>query len=154
LKGLRALLAEDNAINQLVARKMLAALGMTVTVASDGAEAVAAVERASAPSAAAPASSAERPYDVVLMDLLMPVMGGLEAAAAIRARGFAVPIVAMTANAGDRDRAECLAAGMDGFLPKPVLRDQLARAILDALDATAERRRAAAAAAAGKEGSP
>ncbi|GBF98529.1 PAS PAC sensor hybrid histidine kinase [Raphidocelis subcapitata] len=125
LAGLSVLLAEDNAINQLVARKMLTGLGMTVTVAANGAEAVRAVDE----SAGQPGAG----FAVVLMDLLMPVMGGLEATAAIRAAGHSLPIVAMTANAGDRDRVECEAAGMDGFLPKPVLKDQLANAILAVL---------------------
>lgn len=125
LAGLSVLLAEDNAINQLVARKMLAGLGMTVSVAANGAEAVRAITEAGGQPGGG--------FAVVLMDLLMPVMGGLEATAAIRAAGCSVPIVAMTANAGDRDRAECEAAGMDGFLPKPVLKDQLASAILAVL---------------------
>lgn len=142
LSGLSVLLAEDNAINQLVAKKMLAALGMTVTVAGTGLEAVRAVEEATGAARAAGegggGASGLPPlppcgFSVVLMDLLMPVMGGIEATRAIRAAGHSVPIVAMTANAGDRDRAECAAAGMDGFLPKPVLRDQLAGAILAVL---------------------
>jgi CheY-like chemotaxis protein len=148
LVGLSVLLAEDNAINQLVAKKMLAGLGMKVVVAANGQEAVAAIESGAAaaaaageggepPGDAAAAAAAARGtgYAVVLMDLLMPVMDGLEATTAIRAAGYTVPIVAMTANAGDKDRAECAAAGMDGFLPKPVLRDQLAGAILAVLPA-------------------
>ncbi|KAI8475163.1 MAG: hypothetical protein J3K34DRAFT_487042 [Monoraphidium minutum] len=139
LAGLSVLLAEDNAINQLVAKKMLSGLGMRVVVAGNGAEAVKAVEDAAAANSnsdgadANAGSNSNGGFSVVLMDLLMPVMGGLEATAAIRAAGHDVPIVAMTANAGDRDRAECAAAGMDGFLPKPVLRDQLAGAILAVL---------------------
>jgi len=125
LVGLSVLLAEDNAINQLVAKKMLTGLGMQVTVAGNGEEAVQAVEQ----TAGGPAGG----FSVVLMDVLMPVMDGLEATAAIRAKGHGVPIVAMTANAGDKDRDECLDAGMNGFLPKPVLRDQLAGAILAVL---------------------
>ena len=152
LRGLRVLLAEDNAINQLVAKKMLAALGMDVTVAANGADAVAAVDAATAAAAqqegrdgsgddagGGGSGGSGGGFAVVLMDLLMPVMGGLEATRAIRAKGHPLPIVAMTANAGDADRGECLAAGMDGFLPKPVLRDQLAAAILDALEAARAR---------------
>lgn len=82
----------------------------------------------------APPADSGRQYDCVLMDMAMPVMGGLEATAAIRAAGHAaVPILAMTANASDRDRQACCDVGMDGFLPKPVLKDQLAHAIATVL---------------------
>lgn len=111
------LLAEDNLINQTVARKMLTSLGLTCTVASNGAEAVAA------------ATSTASPFDFVLMDVMMPVMNGVEATRTLRAKGLTLPIIALTANAGDADRAECLAAGMDGFLCKPVLKEQLAAAL-------------------------
>jgi CheY-like chemotaxis protein len=136
LVGLAVLLAEDNAINQLVAKKMLAGLGMRVVIAANGQEAVDAVEAAAAAHhnpGDISRSGGPDGFAVVLMDLLMPVMDGLEATRAIRAAGHAIPIVAMTANAGDKDRAECAAAGMDGFLPKPVLKDQLAGAILAVL---------------------
>ena len=104
------LLAEDNVVNQRVAVGLLSARGHTVTVVNNGAEALAAL--------------AEATFDLVLMDVQMPVMGGLEATAEIRRRerasGRRVRIVAMTTHAmrGDRDR--CLAAGMDGFLTKPI----------------------------------
>jgi CheY-like chemotaxis protein len=67
------------------------------------------------------------------MDMAMPVMGGVESTQSIRRSGYTLPIVAMTANASDKDREECEGAGMDGFLSKPVLRDQLARALLEVL---------------------
>ena len=201
LQGKRVLLAEDNLINQTVAKKMLTQLGMVAVVAANGAEAVDAV------------TSPGSHFDVVLMDMAMPVMGGVSAtkvrawtrcawnsgrccwltvcfdclflrksvasasgrrrdmrcsqsmpracnattfhpqqpsarcmwcrsvryssrshltpllivtAQNIRGRGLEVPIVAMTANASDKDRDECLDAGMDGFLSKPVLKDRLA----------------------------
>jgi CheY-like chemotaxis protein len=193
LQGKRVLLAEDNLINQTVAKKMLTQLGMVAVVAANGAEAVDAV------------TSPGSHFDVVLMDMAMPVMGGVSATKVlvethihisdtrensklaclpqlvaclrsavqsysnphtglpavhhvrcrstchsgapskcsrcrafadlavavavpqnIRGRGLEVPIVAMTANASDKDRDECLDAGMDGFLSKPVLKDRLA----------------------------
>ncbi len=152
-QGLRALLAEDNLINQRVASKMLALLGMQCTVVSNGADAVQEVARAASMPAGAGAAGAAagsaaggaaaqpsqqqqgqgQQYDIVLMDMSMPRMGGVEATQHIRAAGHNLPIVAMTANASDRDRDECAAAGMDGFLSKPVLKEQLASAIMAAL---------------------
>jgi CheY-like chemotaxis protein len=107
---LRVLLAEDNAINQKLAIRLLEKQGHTVTVANDGREAVEAAENGE--------------FDVVLMDVQMPTMSGLEAAAAIRAReratGKHVPIVAMTAHAMKGDEESCLEAGMDGYVSKPI----------------------------------
>jgi CheY-like chemotaxis protein len=104
------LVVEDNIVNQRVAVGLLTRRGHQVTVASDGREALAALER--------------ELFDVVLMDLQMPVMGGLEATIAIRdgerVTGQHMRIVAMTAHAMNRDRERCLAAGMDGFLSKPI----------------------------------
>jgi two-component system sensor histidine kinase/response regulator len=106
----RVLVVEDNVVNQRVAVGLLTRRGHKVTVASDGREALAALER--------------EHFDVVLMDVQMPVMGGLEATVAIReserATGQHVRIVAMTAHAMNRDRERCFAAGMDGFLSKPI----------------------------------
>ncbi|PRW57078.1 hybrid sensor histidine kinase response regulator [Chlorella sorokiniana] len=124
LAGLRVLLAEDNLINQTVAKRVLTNLGCDCRVASNGREAVIAVEEAAA---------AGRQFDVVLMDMCMPVLGGVEATQEIRALGCTLPIVAMTANASERDRVECIAAGMDGFLSKPVLKEQLSVAIREAI---------------------
>jgi signal transduction histidine kinase/DNA-binding response OmpR family regulator len=107
---LRVLLTEDNTLNQLVARKMLERMGATVTIAGDGIEALELLARSS--------------FDVVLMDCQMPRMDGLTATARIRSneakQGGHIPIVAMTANAMDGDREECLASGMDDYLAKPV----------------------------------
>jgi CheY-like chemotaxis protein len=112
---LRILLAEDNAINQKLARRILEKHGHTVTVAGDGREAVAA--------------AAKGEFDAILMDVQMPHMSGLDATAAIRAReggsGKRTPIVAMTANAMKGDRERCLEAGMDGYVSKPIQADQL-----------------------------
>jgi two-component system sensor histidine kinase/response regulator len=109
------LLAEDNQVNQLFACRLLKKLGHEVTVVDNGAEALAALARA--------------PFDLVLMDMQMPVMDGIEATQAIRAREAAsqqhIPIVALTANAIASDRDRCLAAGMDDYLAKPFSMPQL-----------------------------
>jgi len=106
----RVLLVEDNVVNQRVATGLLERRGHDVVVAEDGHAPLARLEHET--------------FDLVLMDLQMPVMGGLEATAAIRERerttGGHVGIVAMTAHALDSDRERCLAGGMDGYLSKPV----------------------------------
>ena len=112
LQGLRVLLVEDNQINQEVAGYILAHAGAEVDIAANGRAAVTML-------------SERTDYDVVLMDLQMPVMNGFEAAAAIRAAGLTLPIVAMTANALDEDRARSLAAGMQDHLAKPIDVDAL-----------------------------
>ncbi len=120
--SLDILLVEDTPINQQVAMGMLSRLGHRVTLAENGAEALAALE--------------ERDFDLVLMDVQMPVMDGLEATAAIRRRerergGGHVPIVAMTAHAMKEDRQRCLDAGMDGYLSKPIQLQGLANLIAE-----------------------
>jgi CheY-like chemotaxis protein len=114
-RALSVLLVEDNLVNQQVARGLLTRRGHGVTVAGNGLEALRELER--------------QQYDVVLMDLQMPEMGGLEATAAIRAReagtGAHMRILAMTAHAMSGDRERCLAAGMDGYVSKPIDPDDL-----------------------------
>ena len=109
-RPVRILLVEDNVVNQRVASGLLTRRGHHVTVAEDGREALALLDRET--------------FDLVLMDVQMPVMGGLDATAAIRLRervtGRHVRIVAMTAHAMNSDRERCLAAGMDGYLSKPI----------------------------------
>jgi GAF domain-containing protein/CheY-like chemotaxis protein len=113
---LRILLAEDNVVNQKLALRFLQQMGYRADVASNGIEAVASVER--------------QTYDVVLMDVQMPEMDGLEATRRIRARNGNRPrIVAMTANATQRDRELCLAAGMDDYLTKPIRVERLVEAL-------------------------
>jgi CheY-like chemotaxis protein len=115
---LRVLLAEDNAVNRQLALRLLEKLGYAADVAANGLDALEALRR--------------RPYDVVLMDVEMPVMDGLEASRRIHGewRGRERPrIVAMTANAMQGDRETCLAAGMDDYVSKPIRLDDLAAAL-------------------------
>jgi CheY-like chemotaxis protein len=112
---LRVLLAEDSPTNQRLVISLLERWGHQVTVAQDGREAVAACALGG--------------FDLVLMDVEMPHLDGYQATAAIRSeersRGQHVPIVAMTAHAMQGDRESCLNAGMDGYLPKPIRKQQL-----------------------------
>ena len=117
--GLRVMVAEDNPINQKVARHMLQRLGCQVTVVSDGAQAVATAEHDA--------------YDLILMDVQMPELDGFEATALIRKReartGGHLPILAMTAHTMGGDCERCLAAGMDGYIAKPMKTADLAAAL-------------------------
>jgi PAS domain S-box-containing protein len=121
-RKLRILLAEDNLVNQTLVVRLLGKAGHNVVVAGNGKEALAALAKAG-PGA----------FDLVLMDVQMPEMDGFEAAAAIRKKergtGTHLPIVAMTAHAMKGDRERCLAAGMDGYLSKPVQREELIDAV-------------------------
>jgi PAS domain S-box-containing protein len=125
---LRILLAEDNPVNQKLAIRLLERLGYAARIANNGVEAIAAIEEGS--------------FDVVLMDVQMPELDGLEATRAIRTRwGDAGPrIVAMTANALAEDRQLCLAAGMDDYVSKPIRPE----ALVAALEATPHRSQDAA----------
>jgi CheY-like chemotaxis protein len=116
---LRILLAEDNVVNQKLALRLLQQMGYRADLASNGIEAVESVER--------------QAYDVVLMDVQMPELDGLDATRRIRTLGPAhdgVRIVAMTANAMQGDREMCMDAGMDDYLTKPIRVDRLVEALL------------------------
>jgi signal transduction histidine kinase/ActR/RegA family two-component response regulator len=116
--GLKVLLVEDNLINREIASAMMEAIGISVTTASDGLEAVNLVR--------------ERPFDIILMDMQMPEMDGISATKVIRElpNGIDVPILALTANAFAEDRQCCLDAGMNDHLRKPVQPAPLFRALL------------------------
>ena len=122
-RELRVLVAEDNEVNQLVARRIFEKLGHKVTVVGTGREALSAVQ--------------SRQFDLVAMDVQMPEMDGLDATMAIRAweekTGTHVPIIAMTAHAMKGDSERCLGAGMDGYVPKPIRTPELEKAISQVL---------------------
>ena len=117
--ALRVLLAEDNKVNQAVAMAMLERLGHATTVANNGVEVLQALE--------------ENSFDLILMDMQMPEMGGVEATEKIRLqereKGGHIPIVGLTANAMKSDEERCLAAGMDAYIPKPLRKQRLVDAI-------------------------
>jgi CheY-like chemotaxis protein/HPt (histidine-containing phosphotransfer) domain-containing protein len=125
---LRVLLTDDNLINQKVASRLLQQLGYRADIARNGLEAIQALER--------------QPYDLVFMDVQMPVLDGLEATRQIRQKqGESAPhahfkqrigIVAMTANAMQGDRDKCITAGMDDYIPKPV-RPEMIQAVIERL---------------------
>ena len=122
--GAHVLVAEDNAVNRLLAVRLLERLGCSVDVATNGAEAL--------------EMSAASDYGAIFMDCQMPVLDGYEATARIREReagGGHVRIVAMTANTMEGDRERCIAAGMDDYLPKPLRVEDLEIALGRALDA-------------------
>ena len=125
-QGGRVLVVEDNAINRMVVEDLLAGLGLTTATAENGSEAVEML--------------AASHFDLVLMDCQMPVMDGYEATGWIRrgeagAGNTAIPVIALTANAMAGDREKCLAAGMNDYLPKPVVVAQLAAMLARWLDA-------------------
>ena len=130
VRSLRLLLAEDNAVNQRLAVRLLEKRGHHVVVAGNGKEALEALER--------------QPFDAVLMDVQMPEMDGFEATRAIREKeqrggGKRVPIVAMTAHAMKGDRERCLAQGMDGYVSKPLQAGVLMAVIEDLVEGRAAR---------------
>src|SRR6266446_3378330 len=118
-RRLQVLLAEDNAINRTLVVRLLSKRGHSVVVASNGKQAVSALET--------------QTFDVVLMDIQMPEMDGFEATAAIRQKekaiGAHIPIIALTAHAMKGDRERCVAGGMDGYVSKPVQAEELIQAV-------------------------
>jgi CheY-like chemotaxis protein len=129
LCGTRVLMVEDNAVNMTIAVAMLEQWGVAVEQASDGELAIAAVEQAARDG---------RPFDLVLMDVQMPVMSGYEATRRLRAlpAGRGLPIIALTAAALTSEREQALASGMDGFLTKPIDAQRLHDTIAEALGKT------------------
>jgi two-component system, sensor histidine kinase and response regulator len=127
--NLKILLAEDNLVNQKLAARLLEKRGHSVVVAGTGREALGALDN-------------NHEFDVILMDVQMPEMDGFEATAAIREREKGsrnhLPIIAMTAHAMAGDRQRCLAAGMDGYISKPIRQQELIKEI-DRLAPTALR---------------
>jgi CheY-like chemotaxis protein len=128
-RPLAILLAEDGPVNQLLVKRLLEKAGHTVTVVETGAQAVEALARTH--------------YDVVLMDIQMPEMDGFEATEAIRVgEGNGqrrVPVIALTAHAMEGDRERCLAAGMDGYLSKPIRSDVLFASLAEHTGTASER---------------
>ncbi len=123
----RVLLAEDNAVNQKLAAVLLAKRGYTVAMAQNGKQVLDMLEA--------------QQFDLILMDVQMPEMDGLETTAAIRQReegsGRHIPIIAMTAHTMVGDRERCLTSGMDGYVSKPLRKDELYRAVEDSMKVAA-----------------
>ncbi|MDE7076061.1 MAG: response regulator, partial [Clostridia bacterium] len=124
--GKKLLLVEDNELNKEIAQTILETVGFTIDTADDGSVAVEQMKKM-------PAGT----YDLILMDVQMPIMNGYEATRAIRAMDdpvkAAIPIVAMTANAFDEDRKEALDSGMNGFAAKPIDIEKLMKTLQDLL---------------------
>jgi CheY-like chemotaxis protein len=118
VRSLRVLVAEDNAVNQLLVKRMFEKIGCQIDLAGNGREAV--------------KMASESPYDIIFMDCSMPELDGYEATAVVRASEVGkrrTPIIALTANAMLEDRERCLTAGMDDHLSKPVSMDDIRRAL-------------------------
>ncbi|WP_027185945.1 response regulator [Desulfovibrio inopinatus] len=124
MESIRILLAEDNPVNQFLARRLLENRGFQVSVASSGSEAIEMI--------------AHHVYDIILMDISMPIMDGIDATRRIRelgvqVRGKDIPILALSAHSSPDDLAQYTAAGMNGFIPKPIEKEELFRIVDDAL---------------------
>lgn len=116
----KILMAEDNELNLMMQKAILARLDYEVVTALNGQEACDLAD--------------SQDFDLILMDMQMPVMSGVEATKYLRSKGYDKPIIAMTANAYDRDREICLEAGMDVFIPKPIDVDQFEQIVQSALE--------------------
>jgi len=126
LPPVRILVAEDNPVNQMYTARMLEKRAFQVTVANNGAQLIDYLD------------SATEPFDVILMDIQMPVLDGIETARILREReatsgGRRIPILAVTAHAADGEEQRCIDAGMDAYIPKPVVEERLITAIRAAL---------------------
>lgn len=119
LRGLRVLLAEDDPINRQIAQELLAGQGVSLDLAANGREALELIKN----------KKRSELYDVILLDLQMPVMDGFEAAAAIRRLHPQLPLIAFTAHAMDEERQRCLEAGMNGHIAKPIEPEELFRVL-------------------------
>lgn len=108
IRQLNVLVAEDSKANQMVVKLMLEKAGHHVVVANNGLEAIDAVK------------TTTTPFDIILMDMSMPVLCGIEATKHLRQLGYTLPIIALTANAMNEDKETCLASGMDDFVTKPI----------------------------------
>jgi CheY-like chemotaxis protein len=124
LRG-RILLAEDGPDNQAIIARILKKAGAEVVIAENGREAIEKNHQS---------ESEGRPFDLILMDMQMPVLDGCSATKILRAEGFDLPIIAFTANATENDRNECLAAGCDSFITKPFKRESLVALLAENLE--------------------
>ena len=116
MKTIRILLAEDNPVNRKLVVRLLEREGHTVVVADNGQTAC---------ELALAARDGGDPFDVILMDMQMPVMDGYDATATLRAAGYSGPIIALTAHAMKEDRERCLSIGCDDYTAKPIDRERL-----------------------------
>ncbi|MDD2331313.1 MAG: response regulator, partial [Candidatus Cloacimonetes bacterium] len=114
-KAIRILLVEDNLINQKVCTKIFESMKLKIDIAGNGEEALQITEK--------------KQYDIIFMDIQMPVMNGHDATKELRKRGYQTPIIAMTANAMQKDKDECIQSGMNDFIPKPVTFSSISEAI-------------------------
>ena len=115
LKGMNILLVEDAPENQFLVKKFLEDSGAKIQLANNGEEAV--------------AQALQREFDLVLMDIQMPVMDGFQATSLLRSKAYKKPIVALTAQALKAERERCLKSGFSGFLTKPIKRQELLRSV-------------------------
>ncbi|MCM8534209.1 MAG: response regulator, partial [Lentisphaeraceae bacterium] len=108
----RALIVEDNPVNQMVLKTQLTRMGIAVDVAENGQIALDIID-------------SNDDYDIIFMDVQMPVMGGVECTQNIRKTNSSIPVIAITANVTAKDKSDCKECGMNSFIPKPLKRDIL-----------------------------
>ncbi|MCK4630664.1 MAG: response regulator, partial [Bacteroidales bacterium] len=115
-EGLNILVAEDNIINQKVVKVLFKNLGYEIDVVSNGEEAIKTISK--------------KKYDIVFMDIMMPEIDGLEATREIRAMGYKIPIIALTADLGDKTKKSAYDAGINEFVGKPIKSDELKKIMI------------------------